>query len=202
MPLPITGQNGKLMIIADVYDPVTGTIKVSGGIAGGSNSTDSGASDADTLRVELTDESKAAAGGGTTGPGPEAAGTRVTFSDEDRTRQTYSKNSGAVDATTIRVELSNESKALLQPGTTSVKSDVNFNNASTQLAAANAGRKELSIVNSGDTTLHVSYSTTDADLFDIPVLVGGVLFVEKYSGQVNGIWNAATSGIARMTEIT
>lgn len=70
------------------------------------------------------------------------------------------------------------------------------------LKAANTNRKLLTIYNQGAGTLNILYGTgtvTTAN-YSVKVFRGYYLAVDKYTGQVNGIFEKA--GTARVTEIT
>ena len=87
---------------------------------------------------------------------------------------------------------------------------VALNTAAVQLAAANPSRMGLSIFNDGSTTLLVllgsgTPSTTaytvqlvSGAYYELPALAGGVPF----AGLIQGIWTAAGTGGAQVTELT
>jgi hypothetical protein len=70
------------------------------------------------------------------------------------------------------------------------------------LKAANTNRKLLSIYNEGDGTLNILYGsgTVTTANYSVKVFRGYYLTVDKYTGQVNGLFEKA--GTARVTEIT
>jgi len=70
------------------------------------------------------------------------------------------------------------------------------------LKAANTSRKLLSIYNEGAGTLNILYGsgTVTTANYSIKVFRGYYLSVDKYTGQVNGLFESA--GTARVTEIT
>lgn len=70
------------------------------------------------------------------------------------------------------------------------------------LKAANTNRKLLSIYNEGDRTLNILYGsgTVTTANYSVKVFRGYYLTVDKYTGQVNGLFEKA--GTARVTEIT
>jgi len=70
------------------------------------------------------------------------------------------------------------------------------------LKASNTSRKLLSIYNEGAGTLNILYGsgTVTTANYSIKVFRGYYLSVDKYTGQVNGLFESA--GTARVTEIT
>ena len=76
------------------------------------------------------------------------------------------------------------------------------NTASSTLKASEGYRKLLTIFNEGAGTLYVLYGSGTASTtnYSVRLNAGDYLEIEKYTGQVNAIF--ATSGTARVTEIT
>jgi len=88
-------------------------------------------------------------------------------------------------------------------GTTGQATVTNFNfTASTAIAASNSARKLLTIFNEGTGLLHVLYGagTASTSNYSVRLNSGDYLEIEKYTGAVTGIF--ASSGMARVTEIT
>lgn len=81
---------------------------------------------------------------------------------------------------------------------------------STLLKAANASRKGLTIYNNSDKVLHISLvspATADSACADLAAESGGILggYYELpygYAGAIYGIWEAAPTGKANLTELT
>ena len=100
-----------------------------------------------------------------------------------------------------------EQTALLTPGTTGTITVVSDAATSATLAASNAARKMVWIYNDSDQPLYVKFGAT-ATVSDFTQLVipGATMIVAGgatgYTGLIDGIWSANSSGSARVTVIT
>ena len=83
---------------------------------------------------------------------------------------------------------------------------VALNTSSVSLKAANAARRGLMIYNGGSQTLYVIYgATASLSLYSFPIAPGGFFEMNPFQidpGQVSGIWAAAGTGSALVTEQT
>jgi hypothetical protein len=122
-----------------------------------------------------------------------------------------STGNGVTDAGTQRMVHATDDPVISKltgPGT-STTSSVASSATSVTLLAANAARKGAVITNDDDNPLRVRYSASAASAADYTVLLlknqahelavcqGGV-----YTGAITGIWEAAGSGAARVTQLT
>lgn len=80
------------------------------------------------------------------------------------------------------------------------------NAASVQLLAANASRKDVSIFNDTAANLYVSFNGAASTAnFKVQIAAGGYYSMQPgvtFTGVINGIWDAAGAGNARVTELT
>jgi hypothetical protein len=74
--------------------------------------------------------------------------------------------------------------------------------SSATIASSNINRRLLTIFNEGSGTLHILYGSGTASTtnYSVRLLGGDYLEIDKYAGQVNGIF--ASAGTARITDIT
>lgn len=87
---------------------------------------------------------------------------------------------------------------------TATRSNVAASLTAVDLAAANANRKGLTILNDSTATLYVALGSGATATDCTAILPGSMSYYEVpagYTGQVTGIWSAA-SGAARVTELT
>lgn len=87
---------------------------------------------------------------------------------------------------------------------TATRSTVAASVTAVDLAAANANRKGLTILNDSTATLYVALGAGATATDCTAILPGSMSYYEVpagYTGQVTGIWSAA-SGAARVTELT
>ena len=90
------------------------------------------------------------------------------------------------------------------PPATATLTSVPASITSVVLAAANANRKQITIVNAGTKNLFVAFAataTTGAFSFELPSQTSYVSSLNGYTGVISGIWNAA-NGAAKITEVT
>lgn len=93
-------------------------------------------------------------------------------------------------------------------GATITESSVNDATTDTTLLAANASRVEVFILNDSTANLRVSLSATATTTSPYLVRAGESLTLvpnpdgKMYLGEISGIWDADTSGAARIVEIT
>lgn len=93
---------------------------------------------------------------------------------------------------------------------TPTSTNVSANAASVTLLASNAARLGATIYNNSDKVLHLSFSTpatTDNAVLDLGAETGGLIggYYEvpfKFTGAIYGIWEAAPTGKANITELT
>lgn len=77
--------------------------------------------------------------------------------------------------------------------------------SSVQLLAANTARKSASIFNDADKALYVKFGTTaSTSSFKVKIAAGGYwdFPMPIYTGRVDGIWDTAPTGNARISEET
>lgn len=95
--------------------------------------------------------------------------------------------------------------AVIPPAATGTLSNVSGTVTSTTLLSANANRKGALLFNDSTANLFIGFTSSAVSQTSYTVKVGpGGLFelpVPLYTGQVNGIWDAA-AGTARITELT
>jgi hypothetical protein len=114
-------------------------------------------------------------------------------------------SSGAGTLVALLKKIATAGLTIPMAGTATVTS-VNDTATSTTLIGANAARLGLMIFNDSTATLYVKFGTTaSATSFTVSLntndyyeLVG----VDCYTGRIDGIWSADTSGAARITELT
>lgn len=89
------------------------------------------------------------------------------------------------------------------PGDTGASASVSQSATSVELLAANAERREVIIRNEpqGNQVLYVAFGATATLNEAIALRKGDVLIEDKYTGQITGIWDAAGTGNARITEV-
>lgn len=88
------------------------------------------------------------------------------------------------------------------PPSVATVTSVNDTASSTTLIAANANRKEVIIANDSGSTLYVKLGTT-ASATDYTVKLGtDDYFSTDYTGRIDGIWSADSTGAARISELT
>jgi hypothetical protein len=91
------------------------------------------------------------------------------------------------------------------PATTATLSSVNDTASTTTLVLSNANRIGLSIFNDSSKILYVKFGAT-ASTTSFTVRMGAQAFYEMpepiYTGIIDGIWSADSTGAARITEIT
>lgn len=87
---------------------------------------------------------------------------------------------------------------------TATLSNVNDTASSTSLVASNSSRKGLIVYNDSTSTLYLKYGTT-ASATSFTVKIGAAGYWEMpapiYTGAVDGIWSADSTGAARITEL-
>lgn len=89
---------------------------------------------------------------------------------------------------------------------TAAQTNVAQNAANVQLLAANNARKDASIFNDSTANLFISFSgPASLTNFKVKIAAGGYWSMQPgaiFTGQINGIWDAAGAGAARVTELT
>lgn len=88
---------------------------------------------------------------------------------------------------------------------TATLANVNDSASSGTLQAANANRLGWSVFNDSDKDLMVKFgATASATSFTVKVPAGGYYEMPKpiYTGVIDGIWTADSTGAARVTELT
>lgn len=90
--------------------------------------------------------------------------------------------------------------------TTATLSNVNDAASSTDLLVANTSRKGVILHNDSDQILYLKYGSTDATTtsytYEIAPQAHWEMPFPIYTGQLEGIWAADSSGAARITELT
>ncbi len=89
-------------------------------------------------------------------------------------------------------------------GANAANSSVADSATSVTLKAANENRVSLTIVNDSTALLYVLKGSGAASVTAYTYVLdqGGTVTIEDYTGQVNGIWESAAGGAARVTEVT
>ena len=87
---------------------------------------------------------------------------------------------------------------------TATRSDVNDSAANQTLLAANSSRMGASIFNDSSSILYVKLGTTATTTdFSVKLFQDGYYEVPfGYTGRIDGIWSADSTGAARITELT
>lgn len=91
-----------------------------------------------------------------------------------------------------------------RPSTSSV-TNVSAQATSVTVAAANAARRGLLVFNDADKNLYLKLgATASVTSYSVRIAAGGYYEVPNpsYSGIVDGIWEAAPTGAARVTELS
>lgn len=91
------------------------------------------------------------------------------------------------------------------PATAASLANVASSATNVTLKAANASRRGLIVFNDADKALHLKYgATASATSFTVKIAAGGYWEMPQpvYVGVVDGIWEAAPTGSARVTEST
>lgn len=105
----------------------------------------------------------------------------------------------------LRVDIVSNAGAGGTSPTTGTQTSVAASATSVTLLALNAARKSASIFNDADKALFVKFGTTaSATSFKIKIAAGGYWDFPQpiYTGRVDGIWEAAPTGSARISEET
>lgn len=96
-----------------------------------------------------------------------------------------------------------------EPNATATITSVNDQATTVQLVAANANRRGGSIVNDSTSILYVLLGSGSASTTNFTVAIDGKTTVPgyydipaNYTGAIQGIWSADSSGAARITEIS
>lgn len=87
------------------------------------------------------------------------------------------------------------------PSTSSVTS-VNDTASSTTLLSSNTSRKEAVIQNDSDQVLYVKFGTTATATDYTARLIQYGILTTTYTGRIDGIWAANSTGAAKITELT
>lgn len=87
---------------------------------------------------------------------------------------------------------------------TATLTNVNDSNVSATLLAANSSRLGATIFNDSDQILYVKFGTTaSSSSFTVKMAAGDYYEVPYlYTGKIDGIWAADSTGAARITEFT
>lgn len=86
-------------------------------------------------------------------------------------------------------------------GSSAVTTSVNDTNSNVVLLPAKSTRAEAIIYNDSSALLYIKLGQ-NASTTDFTVQLGaGETFITQYSGQIDGIWSADSTGAARVTEI-
>lgn len=107
----------------------------------------------------------------------------------------------------LNVNAAAGSITVTQPvATTATLTNVNDSNSNQTLLAANSARLQATIFNDSDQNLFVKFGTTASSTsFTVKMLPGAYYELPNmamYTGRIDGIWAADSTGAARITELT
>lgn len=88
------------------------------------------------------------------------------------------------------------------PPSTATVTSVDDTASSTVLIAANADRKEVIIFNDSSSTLYVKLGTTASTTDYTVKLYTDDSFSTNYTGRIDGIWSANSTGAAKITALS
>jgi hypothetical protein len=144
---------------------------------------------------------------------PITPGSGVTISTEELTNLNGAGNTNQLQRVGLTQILSDGVAVDVKPAaplhttrcgaTTATLSNQNDQATNVTLKAANTARRAIIIYNDSTARLYVKYgSTASATSFSYILEAGESYREEIYTGQIDGIWAADSSGAARITEIT